>query len=179
VTYGTRQSVPFNGRFPSIAADAWIAPSATLIGAVDLQTRASVWYGSVLRADGDRIEVGAQTNIQDGCVIHADPGVPVTLGVRVSIGHGAVLHGCIVEDDVLVGMGAVLLNGSVVGTESLVAAGTVLLEGSVIPSGCLVAGIPGRIRRDLTDDEKQSIRENARTYLTLSRQHAAVTPTSV
>jgi carbonic anhydrase/acetyltransferase-like protein (isoleucine patch superfamily) len=168
--------LPFNGWTPSIASDAWIAPGATVVGAVRVQTGASVWYGCVLRADGDRIDVGPGTNLQDGCVVHADPDVPVLLGSRVSVGHRAVLHGCTVEDDVLVGMGAVLLNGSYIGSESLVAAGTVLLEGSVIPPGCLVAGVPGRVRRDLIAEERESIRDNARTYLRLSRQHAAVAP---
>ena len=164
----------FDGWTPSVAADAWIAPGAMVIGAVTLRARASIWYGAVIRADGDRIDIGEGSNVQDGCVAHADLGVPVTLGARVSVGHRAVLHGCAVADDVLVGMGAVLLNGSQVGAGSLVAAGTVLLEGSVVPPGCLVAGVPGRVRRELTDAERESIRDNARAYLSLSRRHAAI-----
>lgn len=167
------QLISLNGRAPAIAVDAWLAPGVTAIGAVVVHSLASVWYGSVLRADGDRIEIGESSNVQDGCVIHADPGIPVVLGARVTVGHRAVLHGCTVEDDVLIGMGSILLNGTRVGTGSLVAAGTVLLENSTVPPGCLVAGIPGRVRRDLTADEKESIRENARRYLALTRQHAA------
>jgi carbonic anhydrase/acetyltransferase-like protein (isoleucine patch superfamily) len=174
------QVIEFNGQTPAIAADAWLAPGVTLIGAVRLRARASVWYGSVLRADGDRIEIGEDTNVQDGCVVHADPGIPVALGARVSVGHRAVLHGCTVAEDVLIGMGAVLLNGSRVGTGSLIAAGTVLLENTVVPAGSLVAGVPGRVRRELTGEERDSIRENARTYLRLTREHRAATgPTSL
>jgi carbonic anhydrase/acetyltransferase-like protein (isoleucine patch superfamily) len=164
--------IPFGGSAPSLGAEAWVAPGATLIGAVRLGRRASVWYGTVLRADGDRIEIGDDSNVQDGCVAHADPGRPVVLGAGVSVGHRAVLHGCTVDDDTLIGMGAVLLNGSRVGAGSIVAAGTVLLEETVIPPGSLVAGVPGRVRRRLTEDEKESIRDNARIYLTLSRRHA-------
>ncbi|MGH3391338.1 MAG: gamma carbonic anhydrase family protein [Actinomadura sp.] len=167
--------IPFGGSTPSLGADAWVAPGAALIGAVRLGRRASVWYGTVLRADGDSIEIGDDSNVQDGCVAHADPGRPVVLGARVSVGHRAILHGCTVEDDALIGMGAVLLNGSHVGSGSIVAAGTVLLEESVIPPGSLVAGVPGRVRRRLTEEEQESIRENARIYLTLSRQHTEAT----
>lgn len=165
------QGMTFDGWTPSVAADAWIATGAMVIGAVTLRARASIWYGAVIRADGDRIDIGEGSNVQDGCVAHADPGVPVTLGSRVSVGHRAVLHGCTVADDVLVGMGAVLLNGSRVGSGSLVAAGTVLLEGSVVPAGCLVAGVPGRVRRELVPSERESIRDNARIYLSLSCRH--------
>lgn len=172
------QLIAVGGCAPSVAADAWLAPGVTLVGAVRLHSRASVWYGSVLRADGDRIEIGEDSNVQDGCVAHADPGIPVVVGARVSVGHRAVLHGCTVDDDALVGMGAVLLNGCHVGTGSLVAAGTVLLEDTVVPPGCLVAGVPGRVRRELTPAEQESIRENARIYLRLSQRHAAATTTT-
>lgn len=157
---------------PTIAADAWIAPGATVVGAVTVGAASSVWYGAVLRGDGDRIDVGARTNIQDGCVLHADPGLPLTLGDGISVGHRAVLHGCTVGDDTLVGMGAVVLNGARIGPRCLVAAGALVLEGAEIPAQSLVAGAPAKVRRPLTDDEVERLRANAATYEQLMRLHA-------
>lgn len=156
---------------PSVAASAWVAPDATLVGAVTLHDQASVWYACVLRGDGDAITIGARTNIQDGCVVHADPGVPVTVGSGVSVGHRAVLHGCTIGDDVLVGMGAIVLNRARIGAGSLIAAGTVVLEGAEIPPGSLVAGVPGKVRRDTTAGERAHIAGNATTYLGLVARH--------
>lgn len=158
---------------PEVLAGAWVAASAELVGAVRVGPRASVWYGSVLRADGDRVVVGDESNIQDGCVLHTDPGLPVLVGSRVSVGHRAVLHGCVVEDEVLVGMGAIVLNGARVGAGSLIAAGAVVLEGTIIPPGSLVAGVPGRVRRPVTSAERTGIIENARAYLELAARHAS------
>jgi carbonic anhydrase/acetyltransferase-like protein (isoleucine patch superfamily) len=163
------------GSRPEVHARAWVAPTAVLAGRVRLDEQASVWYASVLRADLDTISVGARSNIQDGSIVHADPGFPVTLGNGVSIGHRAVLHGCTIEDDVLVGMGAVVLNGTRVGAGSLIAAGAVVLEGTEIPPGSLVAGVPGKIRRELTDDERAVILRNAEIYCGLATTHAAAT----
>jgi carbonic anhydrase/acetyltransferase-like protein (isoleucine patch superfamily) len=168
------QILALEGAVPSVATDAWVAPGATLVGAVTLEARASVWYGTVLRADNDRVVVGERSNVQDCCVAHADPGYPVTLGADVSVGHRATLHGCTVEDECLVGMGATLLNGVVVGTGSIVAAGAVLLEGTVVPPGSLVAGVPGKVRREVTDDEVEGIRGNARSYLHHVTEHLPV-----
>lgn len=165
--------VALDGLQPSVATTAWVAPDAVLVADVHVGDAASVWYGAVLRADGDRIAVGAGSNLQDGVVVHADPGLPVTLGAGVSVGHRAVLHGCTVEDDVLIGMGAILLNGARVGRGSLVAAGTVLLEGTDVPPGSLVAGVPGKVRRATTEDEKQRIKDNATSYQALRERHAA------
>ncbi|MDT0342320.1 gamma carbonic anhydrase family protein [Streptomyces litchfieldiae] len=164
--------LPFDGHRPELAPGAWVAPGATVIGAVRLAEDASLWYGAVARADTDRIEIGPGSNVQDGCVLHADPGFPALIGAGVSVGHRAVVHGCTVADDVLVGMGAVLLNGSHVGAGSLVAAGTVLLEGTRVPPGSLVAGVPGKVRRELTDEEAANIRRNAAHYRELARRHA-------
>jgi carbonic anhydrase/acetyltransferase-like protein (isoleucine patch superfamily) len=172
---GLRLSI--DAKVASIAADAWIAPGVTIIGAVHLLSRASVWYGSILRADGDRIEIGEMSNVQDGCIAHADPGLPVILGSGVSVGHRAVLHGCRVGDGALVGMGAILLNGSIVGAQALVAAGTVVREGFEVPPGCLVAGSPGQIKRELTDDERSRLRRTMDNYLGLSQRHAAALAT--
>lgn len=163
---------PYAGSEPVLAPDSWVAPTATLVGAVTLGAEASVWYGAVLRGDGDSIEVGPGSNIQDGCVLHADPGSPVRVGARVSVGHNAVVHGCVVEDGVLVGMGAVVMNGARIGEGSLVAAGTVVLEGTDVPPGSLVAGVPGKIRRELSGDEVRGLQANAERYRERRRQYA-------
>ncbi len=155
--------IPFGESVPVVDESAWIAPTATLIGAVTVHPRASVFYGSVLRGDTDSITLGERSNLQDNVVVHCDTGIPTTIGAGVSVGHGAVLHGCTIEDDVLIGMSATVLNGAVIGTGSLVAAGAVVLEGTVVPP---------RVRRELTDDEHEKSRRNAETYLRLSAGHA-------
>ncbi|WP_308283229.1 gamma carbonic anhydrase family protein [Pseudonocardia nigra] len=167
--------IVINGAGPQVHAEAWVAPSTVLAGRVAVAERASIWYCSVLRADMDTITVGARSNIQDGSVVHADPGYPVTIGTGVSVGHRAVLHGCTIGDDVLIGMGAVVLNGARIGAGSLIAAGAVVLEGTEVPSGSLVAGVPGKVRRELSDDERASILTNAEVYCTLAATHAAAT----
>ncbi len=156
---------------PQVHADAWVAPNATLIGDVRVASRASIWYGTVVRADGDSIEIGPDTNIQDGSVLHTDPGIPIRIGRGVSVGHNAVLHGCLLSDDVLVGMGAVLMNGVRVGEGSIIAAGAVLLQGTHVPAGSLVAGVPGAVRRSVTDDDRRGIQHNAAAYLALAHNH--------
>lgn len=168
--------VPFRGRTPVIPDSAWVAPNATLAGDVTLGERASVFYGAVLRGDMDAISIGDDTNLQDNVTMHVDFGTPAVIGARVSVGHGAILHGCIVEDDCLIGMGATVLNRAVIGTGSLIAAGTVVLEDSVIPPRSLVAGVPGKVRRDITDEEFEKIQRNYRSYLELSAEHKAVSP---
>jgi carbonic anhydrase/acetyltransferase-like protein (isoleucine patch superfamily) len=165
--------ITLDGLVPAIDETAWVAPNATVVGAVTLAPRSSVFYGAVVRGDSDSITLGEGSNLQDGVVVHADAGKPTTIGAGVSVGHNAVLHGCTIEDDVLIGMSATVLNGAVIGAGSLVAAGAVVLEGTVIPPGSLVAGIPGKVRRELSDDERAGIRRNAATYLRLSTAHAA------
>ena len=165
--------VSLDGATPQVADDAWVAPGATLAGAVTLGSSASVWYGAVLRADGDRIDVGPQTNLQDGSTAHTDRGFPVRLGRGVSVGHQAVIHGATVGDNVLVGMGAIIMNGAVIGNDVLVAAGAVVPEGAEIPARSLVAGVPGKVRRPLGDAEVEGIRGNAATYLELMEAHRA------
>lgn len=150
---------------PDVAAFAWAAPGSQLIGNVTLADRASVWYNAVLRADNEPIVIGERSNIQDNCSCHVDTGFPLTLGSGVSVGHNAVLHGCTVEDDVLIGMHATVMNGAVIGTGSLVAAGALVTEGTVVPPRSLVAGVPAKVRRELSDDEVEGIRHNAAVYL--------------
>jgi carbonic anhydrase/acetyltransferase-like protein (isoleucine patch superfamily) len=164
--------IPLSEHAPTTGTDTWTAPGAFLIGDVSLGAEASVWYGAVLRGDGDSIRIGARSNIQDNAVVHTDPGFPVTVGTGVSVGHGAVLHGCTVGDDVLVGMNATVLNGARIGAGSLIAAGALITENADIPPGSLVAGVPGKVRRELTDDELAHVRANAQSYVELSRRHA-------
>lgn len=164
--------LPFGDSAPLVPDSAWVAPNATLVGGVTLGERASVFYGAVLRADVDTITIGDDTNLQDNVTMHCDGGKPARVGKRVSVGHGAILHGCTVEDDCLIGMGATVLNGAVIGAGSLVAAGAVVLEATIVPPGSLVAGVPGKVRRELTDDEQAGIRGNADHYLRVSAAHA-------
>ena len=166
---GAPSLVAFGPDRPDVAGTAFIAPGAVLIGRVTLGAEASVWYGAVLRADRDAISVGERSNVQDGCVLHADPGLPLTVGSDVTIGHNATLHGCTVEDLVLIGMGAIVLNGARVGRHSIIAAGTVLAERQEVPAGVLVAGVPGKVRREVSEAERASIERNAATYVELSR----------
>ena len=159
------------GHSPRLHPESWVAPNATVVGQVILAEGASAWYGAILRAEAETIEIGAGTNIQDGVTIHVDPGFPARIGSGVSVGHNAVLHGCTIEDDSLVGMGAVVLNGAVVGSGSLIAAGAVVPQGAVIPAGSMVAGVPGKVRRELSDDEMAGIRTNAKLYQELVKLH--------
>ena len=163
--------IPIRGRAPQLHAESWVAPNATLIGPVTLGARVSVWYNATLRAEFEPIEIGAGSNIQDGVTVHVDPGFPARIGAGVTVGHNAVLHGCTIEDDVLVGMGAIVLNGAVLGAGSLVAAGAVVPQGAVIPPRSLVAGVPGKVRRTLSDDEVAGNRFNAEAYQGLIELH--------
>lgn len=160
-----------DGHEPQLDPRAWAAPTATLIGRVRMESGASVWYQAVVRGDTETITIGADSNIQDGCVLHADPGFPAYIGSGVTVGHRAVLHGCTIGNDSLIGMGAVVLNGASVGAGSLVAAGTTLLEGVEIPPGSLVAGTPGKVRRDLTADEQAVLRLSAEKYVGYAAHH--------
>ncbi|MCX4098620.1 gamma carbonic anhydrase family protein [Nocardia sp. alder85J] len=150
---------------PEVDETAWLAPNSTVIGRVRLAAEVGIWYGAVVRADVEAITIGARTNIQDGCALHADPGFPLVIGAGVSVGHNAILHGCTIEDDVLIGMGATVLNGAVIGTGSLIAANALIPEGAQIPPGSLVAGVPGKVRRELGPAEIDRIKLNAAVYL--------------
>lgn len=163
--------LPIAGHAPQLHPQSWLAPNATLIGQVVLAAGASAWYGAILRAEAELIEIGAGTNVQDGVTIHVDPGFPVCVGAGVSIGHNAVLHGCTVEDDSLIGMGAVVLNGANIGAGSLIAAGAVVPQGAMIPPRSMVAGVPGKVRRELSEDELSNIRKNALVYQQLVELH--------
>ena len=160
-----------DGSTPEVADDAFVAAGAVLAGRVRLAAGSSVWYNAVLRAEAEQIVLGERSNIQDNVSCHVDTGFPLTIGADVSVGHNAVLHGCTIEDGVLVGMHATVLNGAVVGAGSLLAAGTVVLEGAVIPPGSLVVGVPGKVRRELTAEEREGILRNAAAYLVHVSEH--------
>jgi carbonic anhydrase/acetyltransferase-like protein (isoleucine patch superfamily) len=162
------RSIPYTGVSPRIAPDAFVAPGATLVGDVTVEAGASIWFAAVLRGDGAAVRIGRDTNVQDGAVLHSDPDFPVRVGAHVSIGHRAVVHGCTVEDDCLIGMGAIVLNGAVVGRGSLVAAGAVVLEGTAVPPDSLVAGVPAKVKRPVTDAERERIRSGAASYVSRS-----------
>ncbi|MFZ1288379.1 MAG: gamma carbonic anhydrase family protein [Candidatus Phosphoribacter sp.] len=168
--------VPFGPHSPQVAPDAWVAPTATLIGDVIVESGASIWYGAVLRADRERIRIGARSNIQDNAVVHADPGKPADVGQRVTVGHGAIVHGCSVGDDSLVGMGATVLNDARIGSGSLVAAGSVVREGQVVPPHSLVAGVPAVVRCALPADFAARAEQAVLTYERLREEHRAACP---
>ena len=163
----------FDGHEPVVADGAWVAQNATLVGRVTIGSNASVFFGAVLRGDVNSISLGDGSNIQDNVAVHCDDDKPTIIGRGVSVGHAAVVHGCTIGDDCLIGMNATVLSGAVIGAQSLVAAGTVVLEGSVIPPRSLVAGVPGKVRRELTDDEVAAIERNAAHYRELRLEHAA------
>lgn len=152
-------------------ADSFIAENATVLGDLTLGRETSVWYGAVLRADKDRIVLGDLSNVQDNAVIHTSKGFPALIGSEVSIGHGAILHGCTISDRVLVGMGAIVLNGAVVGADCLIGAGAVVTEGSVIPPGSVVVGVPGKVIKQVTEDQKRHIVQNASNYWELAGRY--------
>jgi len=161
-----------DGAAPQLAPGAWAAPSADLIGDVRLGARASVWFGAVIRADNTPIIVGEDSNIQDGAIGHSDPGFPLTIGARVTVGHQAILHGCTIADDVLIGMGAKILNGAVIERECLVGAGALVTEGKRFESGSLIVGSPARVVRQLTDAERQALRVSAEQYAQKAKRYA-------
>jgi carbonic anhydrase/acetyltransferase-like protein (isoleucine patch superfamily) len=151
----------------------YIHPTAVIIGRVSLGERVSVWPTAVIRADTDTIDIGDDSNVQDGTVIHADPGIPTRIGKRVAIGHRAIVHGSTVEDDCLIGMGAILLNGTCVGSGSIVGAGAVCREGMQIPPNSLVLGVPGRIVRETTEAERERIKQTVESYVKLQQRYVA------
>jgi carbonic anhydrase/acetyltransferase-like protein (isoleucine patch superfamily) len=145
--------------------DVYVAPSATLVGSVVVGNECSFWFGAVVRADNDLVTIGERTNIQDNCVVHPDPGIPVMIGANVSVGHMAMVHGCTIGDGSLIGIGAVILNHAVIGKNSLVGAKTLIPEGKRFPDGVLVLGQPGKVVRDLRPEELEMLRRSAEGYV--------------
>lgn len=149
---------------PQIDDDAWVAPGCHIIGAVTLGPASSVWFGTTMRGDNEMITVGASSNVQENCVLHTDMGSPLTIGTGCTIGHKAMLHGCIIGDNSLIGMGATVLNGAVIGKNCLIGAGALITEGKVIPDGSLVMGSPGKVVRQLDDDAIERLKLSAQHY---------------
>lgn len=164
------------GKTPSIADDVFIAEGARVVGDVSIAAGASVWYNAVLRGDSAAIIIGPGSNVQDNVSVHVDAAHPVVVGAKVSIGHNAVVHGCMIGDGSLIGMGAVVLSGAVIGAGCLIAGGAVVLGGTEVPDGSLVAGVPAKVRRSLSDDERADLIANADIYLGHLETHGAATP---
>jgi len=161
-----------NDLFPKLGPGAWAAPSADLIGDVRLGARASVWFGAVLRGDNTPLILGDATNFQDGAIGHSDADFPLTIGARVTVGHQAILHGCTVADDCLIGMGARILNGAVIEPECIVGAGALITEGKHFERGSLIVGAPARVVRQVTDEERQLLRASAAHYAEKAASYA-------
>lgn len=161
-----------DGQRPDVPASAWIAPSADVIGAVKLGEDVSVWFGAVIRADNTDINVGARSNVQEGAMLHSDPGSPLTVGSDCTIGHHAILHGCTVGARVLIGMGATVLNNAVIGEDCIVGAGALVTEGKSFPAGSLVVGSPARAIRTLEDNSKAMLKASAAHYVDRQRRFA-------
>ena len=158
-----------DGRTPRIAASAWVADSAQVMGDVALGEGVSVWFGAIARGDSDRIVVGAGSNIQDGCVLHADDGMPLTVGERVTVGHQVMLHGCTIGDESLIGIGATVLNRARIGKHCLVGAGSLVTEGKEFPDGSMIMGSPAKVVRQLTPEQIEGLRKSAQHYMDNAR----------
>jgi carbonic anhydrase/acetyltransferase-like protein (isoleucine patch superfamily) len=161
------------GLRPELGDGAWVAPSADLIGDVRLGRGASVWFGAVLRGDNTPLILGEETNFQDGAIGHSDAGFPLSIGARVTVGHQAILHGCTVADDCLIGMGARILNAAVIESECIVGAGALVTEGKQFERGSLIVGAPARVVRQITDEERQLLRASAAHYAAKAERYAS------
>jgi carbonic anhydrase/acetyltransferase-like protein (isoleucine patch superfamily) len=165
---------PYRGVWPAIAADAFIAPTAALIGDVTVEAGASVWFGAVIRGDVAPIRIGARSNVQDNCVLHADEGIPCEIGADCTLGHSAVVHGARIADHTLIGMSATVLNNAEVGAECILAAGTVIAEGKRIEPGQLVMGVPGKVIRPITSVERERIYDGVEHYAERAQEYRRV-----
>jgi carbonic anhydrase/acetyltransferase-like protein (isoleucine patch superfamily) len=158
----------------------YVAPSANLIGNVRLGNHASIWWNAVLRADNEPITIGKQTNVQDGCILHTDPGFPIEIGANVSIGHLCMLHGCVIGDGSLVGIGSIILNGAKVGKNCLIGANSLITEGKIIPENSLIMGSPGKVIRQVNDNDLSQMRHNVRSYVKRSKlYHETLKPSKI
>jgi len=163
----------FNDATPLVDPSAWVAQSAQVIGRVELAADASVWFGCVVRGDVERIRIGAGTNVQDLCVLHADPGAPLTVGENVTVGHRVILHGCTIGDGSMIGMGATVLNHARIGKHCVVGANALVTEGKTFPDGSMILGAPARVARPLTAEEIQRLTYSAKHYSESARQFRA------
>jgi len=155
----------YGGNSPQVHASAYIAPTACLIGAVIIEEEASIWFNTVARGDINTIRIGRASNIQDGCMLHVTQHLGLTVGERVTVGHGAILHGCTIESDCLIAMGAIILDGAKVGAHSIIAAGSIIAPATQIPPGSLVMGVPGKVMRQVTASDREMIERGAANYV--------------
>ena len=162
---------PHGDAYPQITPSAWVAPGAYVVGDVRLAEESSVWYGAVLRGDTEPIRVGARTNVQDGCILHADPGYPAIVGDECVVGHNAIVHSCEIGDGCLVGMGATILNGAKIGEGSIVAAGALVPENKEFPPHSLIVGVPAKRVKDVSDEQTADIARGVRTYVERAASH--------
>ena len=162
-----------DGMTPELDPDAWIAPGAHVIGNVTLAAGVGVWFGCTLRGDNEPMRIGANTNVQENCVFHSDPGFPLTVGTGCTIGHKAMLHGCTIGDNTLIGMGATVLNGAVIGRNCLIGAGALITEGKVIPDNSLVMGAPGKVVRQIDEAGARMLAASAAHYVANMRRFRA------
>ena len=161
----------YKGIRPQIGNNVFIAPTAVIIGDVKIGDNSSIWYGTVVRGDRDVITIGQNTNIQDNCTVHTDPGKPVTIGNNVAVGHNAVIHGCTLEDNCLIGINATVLNAAVIKTGSVIGSGAVVRQGQSIGPLQLAAGVPAIVKKELTEADVEGILQTSRTYMMLSQEH--------
>jgi carbonic anhydrase/acetyltransferase-like protein (isoleucine patch superfamily) len=152
-------------RMQTDGGDYWVAPNAVVIGKVILKKNASVWWNAVLRGDNEPLTIGENSNIQDGCVLHTDPGYPLTIGANVTVGHMVMLHGCEIGDNSLIGIGSIILNGAKIGKNCLIGANALITEGKVIPDNSLVMGSPGKVVRELTPEQRDGLVKSAGRYV--------------
>ncbi|MDD4496643.1 MAG: gamma carbonic anhydrase family protein [Methanosarcinaceae archaeon] len=164
----------FKGKSPKISEKAFVAGSADIIGDVEVGAFSSVWFGAAIRGDENRIKIGERTSIQDNSVIHVDSVNGVEIGDNVTVGHGAVIHGCKIEDNVLIGMNATVLNGAVIGKNSIVGANALVSEGKIFPENSLILGVPAKVKRELTEADIDAIMENAAEYVELAREYMKI-----
>ena len=161
----------FEKNIPEVHPDAWVAPNATLIGKVKLEKNSSIWFNAVLRGDIELISIGENSNIQDGSVLHTDPGYKLNVGKGVTVGHMVMLHGCQISDDTLIGIGSIILNNAKIGKNCIIGANSLITENKIIPDNSLVVGSPGRVLRKVTDEEIKLIHENAQHYVEGSKKY--------
>ena len=162
---------PFRGKVPQAAASAYIDPSAQVIGDITVGERSSIWPNVSARGDVSSITIGNESNVQDNCVLHCDEGFPLIIGERVTVGHMAMLHGCVIKDDCLIGIGSIILNGAHIGTGSVIAAGALIPEGMQVPPYSMVMGVPGKVKREITPDERERFKVNCRHYVELAAEY--------
>ena len=161
----------FEKNVPEVHADAWVASNATLIGKVKLEKNSSIWFNAVLRGDIELISIGENSNIQDGSVLHTDPGYKLNVGKGVTVGHMVMLHGCQISDDTLIGIGSIILNNAKIGKNCIIGANSLITENKIIPDNSLVVGSPARVLRKVTEEEIKAIHENAKHYVDGSKKY--------